>query len=68
METLTIKYNPADALAVSAIQLLQRIKSIKIVQPKLSLYLMRKQWPLLMILSAAKYITLRTLMTSSSKS
>ena len=34
METLTIKYNPTDALAVSAIQLLQRIKSIKLVQPK----------------------------------
>ena len=34
METLTIKYNPADALAMSAIQLLQRIKSIKFVQPK----------------------------------
>ena len=34
METLTIKYNPADALAISAIQLLQRIKSIKFVQSK----------------------------------
>ncbi len=33
METITIKYNPADALALSAIQLLQRIKSIKVVKP-----------------------------------
>lgn len=31
METLTIKYNPANELAMSAIELLQRIKGITIV-------------------------------------
>lgn len=34
METLTIKYNPTDALAMSAIQLLQKIKSIQLVRPQ----------------------------------
>ena len=31
METITIKYNPANALAMSAIELLQRIKGITII-------------------------------------
>jgi len=31
METLTIKYNPANALAMSAVELLRRIKGITIV-------------------------------------
>lgn len=31
---MTIKYNPANALAVSAIELLQRIKGITIVPAK----------------------------------
>ncbi len=31
METITIKYNPANALAMSAIELLRRIKGITIV-------------------------------------
>ena len=34
METIIIKYNPSDALALAAIQLLQRIKGITFVQPK----------------------------------
>ena len=31
METITIKYNPANTLAMSAIELLRRIKGITIV-------------------------------------
>ena len=37
METLTIKYNPANELAMSAIELLQRIKGITIL-PKQKTY------------------------------
>ena len=35
METITVKYNPANALAMSAIELLQRITGVTIIsQPK----------------------------------
>ena len=37
METLTIKYNPANALAMSVIELMQRIKGITII-PKQKTY------------------------------
>ena len=32
METLTIKYNPADAIVQSIIELMRKVQSIKIVE------------------------------------